>query len=263
MVKIMADSIHYECPYCGHHSTLSTGDYSEREHILNLGSVNGAQRISTIFLVCQNPECKGFSLRYAIDKVKSHLYRTTPRTSPLPWPSLENPKNWELGDWKNIIPRTNAKTFPDYIPQAIREDYEEACMIRKDSPKASATLCRRCLQGMIRDFHGIQENTLFVEIDALKDIVDPTTWQAIDAIRKTGNIGAHMEKDVNEIIDVEPEEASKLIWLIETLIQDWYITKHEKEKRLQEVIGVSNAIEEKKEAAKVNNSDNQDTSPTC
>ena len=72
-----------------------------------------------------------------------------------------------------------------------------------------------------------------------------------------------MEKDVNEIIDVEPEEASKLIWLIETLIQDWYITKHEKEKRLQEVIGVSNAIEEKKEAAKVNNSDNQDTSPTC
>ncbi len=163
---------------------------------------------------------------------------------------------------KNIVPRSNAKTFPSYIPQAIREDYEEACLIRNESPKASATLCRRCLQGMIRDFHGINKGRLIDEINALKDRVDPTTWEAIDAIRETGNIGAHMEIDVNEIIDVEPEEASKLIWLIETLIQDWYITKHEKEKRLQEVIGVGNAVEEKKEAAKANNSNDQDRSPT-
>ena len=250
----MTDSINYTCPFCGHHSTLSTSDYSESQHILNLGNAHGTHRISTIFLVCQNPECKKFSLKYAIEKVRTDLYRTTP----LPWKWLDAQSTWQLGDWKNIIPRSNAKTFPSYIPQAIREDYEEACLIFQDSPKASATLCRRCLQGMIRDFHGIQKNTLFAEIDELNSIVDPTTWQAIDAIRQTGNIGSHMEKDVNVIIDVEPEEASELILLIETLIEDWYITKHEREKRLQKVIDIGNAVKAKKATANANNSEQQD-----
>ena len=51
-----------------------------------------------------------------------------------------------------IRPKSIAYKFPDYIPQAIRSDYEEACSIVNLSPKASATLSRRCLQGMIRDF---------------------------------------------------------------------------------------------------------------
>ena len=38
-----------------------------------------------------------------------------------------------------------------------------------------------------------------------------------------------MEKDVNEIIDIEPEEAKLLIKLIENLIQDWYIARHKRE----------------------------------
>ena len=253
----MTVSMHYECPFCGHHSTLNEhDDYNTSKHILNLGSRHGAKRIRTIFLVCPNPKCREFSLRYAIDEVRPDRYKTTPRTTPLPRNWLEAQSTWQLTEFKNIIPRSNAKVFPSYIPQAIREDYEEACLIRNESPKASATLCRRCLQGMIRDFHGIQKDTLFAEIDALNSIVDPTTWQAIDAIRQTGNIGAHMEKDVNAIIDVEPEEASKLIWLIETLIQDWYIAKHEKEKRLQEVIGVGNTVKAKKATAKGNNSSN-------
>jgi hypothetical protein len=45
--------------------------------------------------------------------------------------------------------------LPDYIPEQIKDDYYEACSILNLSPKASATLARRCLQGMIRDFWGI------------------------------------------------------------------------------------------------------------
>lgn len=250
----MTDSINYTCPFCGHHSTLSESNFSTSKHILNLDNAHGDQRIRTNFQVCPNSKCKKFSLRYAIDEVKGDFHKTPPIISPLSSPPQEELNKWKLGEWKNIIPRSNAKVFPSYIPQAIREDYEEACLIRNESPKASATLCRRCLQGMIRDFHGIQKNTLFAEIDELKKIIDPTTWQAIDAIRETGNIGAHMEKDVNVIIDVETEEASKLIWLIETLIKDWYIDRDEKEKRLQEVIGVGNTVKAKKATAKGNNS---------
>lgn len=67
------------------------------------------------------------------------------------------------------------------------------------------------------------------EIEAIQDKVDPTTWAVIDAIRKIVNIGAHMEKDINLIIDVDSEEAQLLIGLIEMLIKDWYIVKHERE----------------------------------
>lgn len=130
-----------------------------------------------------------------------------------------------------LRPQSSAKPFPDYIPESIRQDYTEACLIQNLSPKASATLSRRCLQGMIRNFWGISKKSLNDEIKELETKVDPSTWQAIDALRQIGNIGAHMEKDVNVIIDVEPEEASLLIGLIETLLKDWYITRHEREER--------------------------------
>jgi hypothetical protein len=107
-----------------------------------------------------------------------------------------------------LRPSSLALVFPDYVPAPIRQDYEEACKIRNLSPKASATLSRRCLQGIIRDFKGIVKKRLVDEIDALRDEVDPDTWAAIDAVRQIGNIGAHMEKDINEIIDVEPPRPS-------------------------------------------------------
>ena len=137
-------------------------------------------------------------------------------------------------------PQSHAKQFPRYIPKPIIADYEEACLIQNLSPKASATLARRCLQGMIRDFWGVKEPTLFAEINAIQEKVDPQTWQAIDGVRSIGNIGAHMEKDINLIIDVEPNEAGALIILIETLIENWYIAKHEREKSVASVINIAN-----------------------
>lgn len=117
-------------------------------------------------------------------------------------------------------PISLAKAYPDYIPQTIRSDYEEAHAILNLSPKASATLSRRCLQGMIRDFWGISKARLVDEIDALKDLVDPSTKKVLDALRKLGNIGAHPEKDVNLIVDIEPNEAHMLLKFIELLMQN-------------------------------------------
>jgi hypothetical protein len=39
---------------------------------------------------------------------------------------------------------------------------------------------------------------------------------ATEAVRKLGNIGAHMEKDINVTVDVDPNEASLLTGLVET-----------------------------------------------
>ncbi len=45
-------------------------------------------------------------------------------------------------------------------------------------------------------------------------------------------IGAHMESEGAEIIDTDPGEAELLIGLIETLIEDWYVSREERRKRL-------------------------------
>ena len=99
---------------------------------------------------------------------------------------------------------------------------------------------------MIRDFFGIRKDRLIDEINAIQDKTDPLTWQAIDAVRKIGNIGAHMEKDVNLVIDVEPEEAAELIALIELLVKDWYIHRHERQEQLNRIVSIAKGKEAKK-----------------
>lgn len=135
-----------------------------------------------------------------------------------------------------VKPFGKSRKFPDYIPIAIRNDYEEACAIKDLSPKSSATLARRCLQGMIRDFWEIKENTLYTEIQKLKDKIPATQWNVIDSIRQIGNIGAHMEQDINKIINIDPMEVERLIKLIEFLMEHWYINKHETELLYQDII---------------------------
>lgn len=139
-----------------------------------------------------------------------------------------------------IYPNSLAKQFPDYIPKAIRDDYEEAYSIVNLSPKASATLSRRCLQGMIRDFWDIKQNNLAKAINELQNKVSPSQWKAIDAVRSIGNIGAHMEKDINTIIEVEAGESEQLLKLIELLIDKWYISRHDEEQLLSDITDIAN-----------------------
>jgi hypothetical protein len=163
----------------------------------------------------------------------------------------EQGHDWKVGErlrfWR-LMPESSAKPQPDFIPEAIRQDYYEACWIAELSPKASATLARRCLQGVIRDFCKIQKDTLFLEIKALRELlkagtaprgVSPESVDAIDHLRQIGNIGAHMEKDVNVIIDIDPGEAITLLELIETLFEEWYVARDEREKRFARVASIS------------------------
>jgi hypothetical protein len=156
----------------------------------------------------------------------------------------------------DLLPESCAIPQPDFIPQPLREDYYEACRIRELSPKASATLSRRCLQGMIRDFCEISLRTLDQEIRELRKRVDdgnaplgvqPDTVEAIDHVRKVGNIGAHMEADINVLVDVDPDEAELLTGLIEMLFAEWYVAKHSRAEKLQKIASLA----AEKEAARL------------
>ena len=69
--------------------------------------------------------------------------------------------------------------------------------------------------------------------------VTPESVEAIDKVREIGNIGAHMEKDVDLIVDIEPGEAQILIELIEMLFEEWYVARHIRQERLARVAAVS------------------------
>ena len=230
----------YTCPYCQHKIVLQDNDIQEDEVILKFGRErvqHGETRMRLVSYVCPNLDCQEISITASWQGVRRHASGTY----------LHDGRT--LARWR-LRPESSAKPQPDYIPSQIVEDYYEACRIRDLSPKASATLSRRCLQGMIRDFWNVKgKRNLYQEIEAIKEKVDTSTWGAIDVVRSVGNIGAHMEKDVDLIIPVEPREAQLLIGLIETLFHEWYVVKHDREQRMGEL----KRLGEEKEAARHKN----------
>lgn len=214
----------FKCPYCNHPTTITDPNYYEDwEKIEIAKSTLGDIGFFIQAIACPNTECSKLWLR-------AELCRTYRQGSTWgDWIKSSVIQSWQL------LPESEAKVLPDYIPQAIQQDYYEACRIRDLSPKASATLARRCLQGMIRDFWGIKKARLKDEVDELEEKVDSDVWESIDAVRSVGNIGAHMEKDINIMVDVEPGEAQLLIGLIEQLVDDWYVARESRRKRTEEL----------------------------
>lgn len=223
------------CPHCGLGQVLTHETYDkDGVNLSTRHSRYGPTRLFIDAISCVNKDCGELTLTANIKPVSIG-------------PQGKDSYGSSIDTWK-LRPRSFAKPQPDFIPQAIRDDYYEACSIASLSPKASATLARRCIQGMIRDFCGITDRRLIDEIKTLSqqikdgnaasgvnaDVVD-----AIDSVRQIGNIGAHMEKDINVIIDVDPKEAEILINLIEMLFAEWYVARNIRLQRIQAVMSVA------------------------
>ena len=235
-------AFNWTCPYCNRPQTVTNGRHSKVEQHFSLGETAiGHIGLKGEAICCSNEDCR--------------------RPTVVAW--IQPAARYASGGAfflnedqaiikRRLMPESSAKPQPEYIPLALREDYLEACLIRDLSPKASATLSRRCIQGMIRDFCKIQKATLFEEISTLRELVDAgnapqgvslESVDAIDHIRGVGNIGAHMEKNINHIVPVDPEEAQLLIELIESLFEDWYVAR---EKRASRLASIKALAEDKK-----------------
>lgn len=145
-----------------------------------------------------------------------------------------------------IQPQSISKHYPEYIPKAIRTDYEEAFLIVELSPRASAVLSRRCIQSIIRDHWQCKEDNLCKAIDSISDKLDKQTCDILNAIRQIGNNGAHPGKDIEDVIDISSDDAINLLKSIEFLIQEYYINPHQKEELFDEVIGLNNKFKHSK-----------------
>ena len=235
----------WTCPFCERHTTITSSRLTSQLIHLSISNNDGNRFCLISFIICPNPSCRKFTLEASLYEEETHRYQSAGSGVM----SIDYVPGKLLQQWR-LIPFGTAKTYPDYIPKAILEDYREASLIADLSPKASATLARRALQGMIRDFWKVKTGRLVDEIEQIETQVDPLTWDAIEAIRKVGNIGAHMEKDVDVIIDVEPDEARLLIGLIELLLKEWYVNREERKKRLLGLKQLAADKQDKRKATK-------------
>jgi hypothetical protein len=223
---MMKTPFNFKCAYCKQTTTIIDTNYSSVESMIETSMSNlGDIRIYHQTIACPNPDCREITLNISLETVFDNLgYGRYEKSGTV--------QSWQL------LPESSAKPMPSYIPDAIIKDYQEACKIAKLSPKASASLARRCLQGIIRDYWEIPMNkrgNLGAEINYISDKITPELYEVITRIRSIGDIGAHMEKDVNLIIDVEPEEADLLISLMESLFEEWYIARHHRQTRAAEL----------------------------
>ena len=246
----------WQCPCCGCFATVITsiqGDSDRRSNKLLL--VGDRYVLEVASVVCPNSDCERLVLSAKLHHAPDvpdvpDEYREVSYSlfSLQDYPIIETKSSGKtIQEWQ-LLPESCAKPFPTYIPESIRKDYAEACRIRDLSPNAAATLARRCLQGMVRDFHNIERSSLKQEFEEIKEKVTEVAWHGIEAVREYGAIGAHMEEDVNVMVDVEVEEADQLIKLIELLLEEWYVARHENAKRWEKVKGLG--ANKKKQDAK-------------
>jgi Domain of unknown function (DUF4145) len=221
----------WTCPYCQRAQVVAESKHSFPSDKFRIGDNRfGSYGYQIYAIACANRDCLEVSVSVTLGSGE--------------W---NNHGRFVLGEEYTIHrlrPESHAKLFPSYVPTALVTDYVEACRIRDLSPKASATLSRRCIQGVIRDFCKISKSRLIDEINTLRTDVDngraPSgvtveSVEAIDHVRQIGNIGAHMEKDINIIVDVDPGEAQALIELIELLFEEWYVARNARQLKLEKV----------------------------
>ncbi|WP_126172850.1 DUF4145 domain-containing protein [Altericroceibacterium xinjiangense] len=234
--------MNFTCPHCGTVQVATDGASASGDLVLEpgksheMGAKGKSIEVTCGVVRCANENCN----RLTVDVVAhpgaygEFGYRST-------------------GDQifgQRVYPKTCGKPFPEGVPAAMLADYNEAWLIVDLSPKSSATLARRCLQAMIRDFCKIRERTLYQEIEKLEQKlqvdelpkgVEPETIAAMRVLKDKGNIGAHMTEVNGVIVDVEPQEAEQLLGLIEMLFTDWYVARHKRQQSLAAIEAMAKA----------------------
>jgi len=145
--------------------------------------------------------------------------------------------------WIQAYPTGSSRgPVPPEVPHSIAADYDEAALVLRYSPKASAALSRRCVQAVLREA-GYTQRDLSVQINAVLCEKDPIKAipsglrVTVDLIRNFGNFAAHVINDQTtlQIIDVEDHEAEFCLDVLESLFDHYYVKPAEAERRKTEL----------------------------
>ena len=139
--------------------------------------------------------------------------------------------------------RNRPEIDSESLPQTLKNDYLEACGVLELSPKASAVLSRRVLQGVLRE-QGYASKNLYTQIQAVLDeegekALPTSIKDTIDYVRRFGNFSAHpdarpiTEETTLQVIDIEEGEAEWCLEIIEELFTHYYVEPDRRTRRIQ------------------------------
>ena len=224
--------MHWTCPHCRIVANLQSGDLVNGLTAIQIRLAPDTDMMGLTYVAvrCPSSTCHKFTLDVSAYYATARMYSNGERNGEL---TLNKQRPVGIGRVR-FEPRVGVPLSAE-VPFSVREDYEEACTIKDLSPKAAATLCRRALQGVVRDFWKVSDRTLHQELKQIEPRCDAELFKALMAIKSIGNIGAHPEVDINLIIDVEEGEVDALIEVLQILDQEWYVARAARVKRLAAV----------------------------
>lgn len=139
-----------------------------------------------------------------------------------------------------IEPLTSLQqNLPIEVPEHFRRDFSEASLVLDISPKASAALSRRLLEGILLA-NGVPDSkkNLFQQIEhAISDGMPSYIAGELDYIRQIGKFAAHTKSDraTGEIIDVDKEEAEAVLSIVDLLCDHYYVMPEKAKRRHQQL----------------------------
>lgn len=201
------------CPHC---TVLALFNFSMPKAASNI-EIREAQ--------CQG--CGG-----VIVQIRNVSYELAPKS---PFGGLKSTKNSQA--WEIVWPRERVICSDVRIPGEIKEDLNKACTIVDISADAAAGLTRRALERLLRKYLNLKGKDLDTLITGSKEILHPRIFAVLDAVRKTGNFGAHLKEDAQtqEIFYVEQEEALMALKAVLSLAVEWFVHRTEAEEFLQNI----------------------------
>ncbi len=212
-----------KCPHCLDNIYVEKGPYYAEGHVRFFNNTPGQQNFLQIGhdvdgfwwiekFVCPSSTCRKIVLKVINCKAKQESPENRQGHSLIP-----------MGEERNLLihpKNSNRGPVPEGVPEATAKDYLEACAIIADSPQASATLSRKCLQSILRGNAGVNRPKLSLEI---KDVLEsnklpPQIANWLTSINKFGNAAAHPLT----IVPVEQEEAEMCLSVINMLLVHYY-----------------------------------------
>ena len=142
----------WRCPYCNQFATLDHNkDVYASERDLFDDTDEGHVALMLWGVRCPNHECLKLSLNAGLWTAKGHY---------------QNLELNELVQSWNLRPQSSAKPQPEYIPEPLREDYNEACLILDLIPtiRTPMALIDMIFQGMIDELFQASQHRVAIDI---------------------------------------------------------------------------------------------------
>lgn len=213
LIKIMKNTEQLICPYC---SSVALFNFSQPKEALKIEIREAA--------------CQGCG--ELIVQIRKVDYELTPKSAFGGYKATKNCETWQI-----VWPREQTVCTHERIPDEIKMDLNKAFTITDISPDAAAGLTRRALEPILRKYVKLQGQNLDSLITASKEVLHPRVFAVLDAVRKTGNFGAHLKEDAQteELFFVEKEEALLAIEAVVDLVSEWFIHRIEDEEFLHKI----------------------------